>query len=186
MSKRVKGSCTTVLVGKDASIDGSTIIARNEDGNVPLQPQKFIVVKPEDQPRHYQSVLSTFNIDLPDNPLRYTSTPNADDKDGIWGASGINSENIAMSSTETITTNARILGVDPLDDNGIGEEDMPTITLPYIHSAREGSSGLVRLSRSMGPTNQTGLPSLTTRKFGGSNLSVVTTGLLSGFLMTHT
>ncbi|WP_056975917.1 C69 family dipeptidase [Lacticaseibacillus sharpeae] len=157
MSKRVKGSCTTVLVGKDASIDGSTIIARNEDGNVPLQPQKFIVVKPEDQPRHYQSVLSTFNIDLPDNPLRYTSTPNADDKDGIWGASGINSENIAMSSTETITTNARILGVDPLDDNGIGEEDMPTITLPYIHSAREGVKRLGAIIEKYGTYESNGI-----------------------------
>ncbi|MDN6103943.1 MAG: C69 family dipeptidase, partial [Lacticaseibacillus paracasei] len=30
MAKRYVGSCTTVLVGKKASIDGSTIIARNE------------------------------------------------------------------------------------------------------------------------------------------------------------
>ncbi|MDN6515812.1 MAG: C69 family dipeptidase, partial [Lacticaseibacillus paracasei] len=29
MAKQYVGSCTTVLVGKKASIDGSTIIARN-------------------------------------------------------------------------------------------------------------------------------------------------------------
>ncbi len=157
MTKRVKGSCTTILVGKNASIDGSTIIARNEDGNVPLQPQKFVVVNPEDQPRHYQSVLSTFNIDLPENPLRYTATPNADPANGLWAAAGINSENIAMSSTETITTNARILGIDPLVETGIGEEDMPTIVLPYIHSAREGVQRLGALLEKYGTYESNGI-----------------------------
>ena len=52
-------ACTTILVGKDASYDGSTIIARNEDSaNGEFCPKRFIVVKPEDQPRKYKSVLS--------------------------------------------------------------------------------------------------------------------------------
>lgn len=88
MTKRIKGSCTTVLVGKNASIDGSTMIARNEDGAAPLDPQKFVVVKPEDQPRHYQSVLSKVAIDLPDNPLAYTSTPEGTDGHGLWPLPG--------------------------------------------------------------------------------------------------
>lgn len=142
MTKRIKGSCTTVLVGKKASIDGSTMIARNEDGAGPLNPQKFILVKPEDQPKHYKAVLSKVEIDLPDNPLRYSSTPDATDGHGIWAAAGINSDNVAMTATETITSNSRILGVDPLVDDGIGEEDITTITLPYIHSAREGVTRL--------------------------------------------
>src|SRR5699024_12198914 len=77
-------SCTTILVGKDASYDGSTIIARTEDSQSgEFTPKQFIVVKPEDQPRHYKSVLSSFEIDLPDNPMRYTSVPDALRKDGI-------------------------------------------------------------------------------------------------------
>ena len=48
-------ACTTILVGKDASYDGSTIIARNEDSaNGEFCPKRFIVVKPEDQPRKYK------------------------------------------------------------------------------------------------------------------------------------
>ena len=51
-------SCTTILVGKNASYDGSTIVARTEDSqNGVFTPKKLIVVKPEDQPRHYKSVL---------------------------------------------------------------------------------------------------------------------------------
>lgn len=157
MTKRIKGSCTTILVGKKATTDGSTIIARNEDGAAPLEPQKFVVIKPEDQPRHYQSVLSKFNIDLPDNPLRYTSTPNANPVNGIWGAAGINSDNVGMTSTETITTNSRILGIDPLVDDGFGEEDMPTITLPYIHSAREGVARLGKLLETYGTYETNGI-----------------------------
>ncbi|MEY8435686.1 C69 family dipeptidase [Streptococcus hyointestinalis] len=132
-------ACTTILVGKKASYDGSTLIARTEDSqNGEFTPKKFIVVNPEDQPRHYKSVLSTFEMDLPDNPMRHTSVPDALGKDGIWGEAGINAVNVAMSATETITTNARVLGADPLVPSGIGEEDMLTLVLPYIHSAREG------------------------------------------------
>ncbi|MFR6020969.1 MAG: C69 family dipeptidase, partial [Lactobacillaceae bacterium] len=157
MAKRYVGSCTTVLVGKKASIDGSTIIARNEDGESPLHPQKFVYVKPEDQPRHYQSVLSKFAIDLPADPLGYTATPEAEDGHGIWAAAGINSENIAMTSTETITTNSRVLGVDPLVAAGIGEEDMPTIVLPYIHSARDGVQRLGSLLEQYGTYESNGI-----------------------------
>lgn len=150
MQKQPKGSCTTILVGKKASIDGSTIIARNDDGHEALDPQKFVVVKPEEQPRKYQSVISKVDIDLPDNPLRYTSTPNAIPDNGVWAAAGINSENIAMTATETITSNSRMLGVDPYAEKGIGEEDMVTLVLPYIHSAREGVERLGSLLKEFG------------------------------------
>ena len=76
MKKPIKGSCTTVLVGKKASIDGSTMISRNDDGHEALDPQRFVVVNPEDQPRDYQAVISGVQIKLPDNPMRYTSITN--------------------------------------------------------------------------------------------------------------
>ena len=91
-------SCTTILVGKKASYDGSTMIARTEDSQSgDFCPKQFKVVNPEDQPRHYKSVLSSFEMDLPANPMRYTSVPNALDNEGIWGEAGINAVNVAMS-----------------------------------------------------------------------------------------
>ena len=107
--------CTTLLVGKGASYDGSTIIARNEDSpNGEFTPKRFVVVQPADQPRHYRSVLSHVEIDLPDDPQRYSSVPDALGKDGIWAEAGVNESNVAMSATETLTTNERVLGADPL------------------------------------------------------------------------
>ena len=43
-------SCTTILVGKNASFDGSTMIARNDDsGSGHFMPKKFVVIHPEEQ-----------------------------------------------------------------------------------------------------------------------------------------
>ena len=157
MKKKVSGSCTTILVGKNASIDGSTMISRNDDGHEALDPQRFVVVQPEEQPRIYQSVISGVKIDLPDSPMRYTSMPNALLTNGIWPAAGINSANVAMSATETITTNSRILGIDPYVEDGIGEEDIVTLVLPYIHSAKEGVKRLGTLLEKYGTYEPNGI-----------------------------
>lgn len=161
-------SCTTILVGKKASYDGSTMIARNDDGFYDVK--KLIVVNPKDQPRKYKSVISHLEIELPDNPLRYTSTPSVDLKYGIWAANGINELNVAMTATETITSNPRVLGADPLVryqekksrkdkdiPGGIGEEDLVVLVLPYIRSAREGVLRLGSLLEQYGTSETNGI-----------------------------
>ena len=51
-------ACTTILIGKAASFDGSTIIARNEDSpGGQFEPKKMHVVSPEEQPRTYTAHL---------------------------------------------------------------------------------------------------------------------------------
>ncbi len=40
-------ACTTILVGKTASNDGSTMIARNDDGHFDVK--KLVVVEPKQQ-----------------------------------------------------------------------------------------------------------------------------------------
>ena len=162
--------CTTILVGKKASYDGSTMIARNDDsGSGHFTAKKFIVVHPEEQPRKYKSEISHVEIELPDNPMRYTSMPNALKGEGVWAASGVNEANVGMTATETITSNPRVLGADPLvvyqpaEDGkeevagGIGEEDIVYIVLPYIRSAREGVKRLGRLLEKYGTYEMNGI-----------------------------
>lgn len=162
--------CTTILVGKAASYDGSTIIARNDDsGAGSYTPKKYAVVHPEEQPRVYKSVISHVEIELPDDPMRYTCVPNALSGEGIWAASGVNAANVAMTATETITSNPRVLGADPLvcyepadgdkpeKVGGIGEEDIVSITLPYIKSAREGVIRLGSLLEQYGTYEMNGI-----------------------------
>ncbi|MCF0258829.1 MAG: C69 family dipeptidase [Erysipelotrichaceae bacterium] len=133
-------ACTTILVGKNASYNGATIISRNDDsGSGTFTPKRLKYVFPKDQPNPYHSVHSNIDIPLPKNPVGYTAVPNADIKaEGIWAAGGINEKNVGMTATETITTNVRVLGGDPLVENGIGEEDFVVLVLPYISSARQG------------------------------------------------
>ena len=159
-------SCTTILVGSDASWDGSPIVARNEDSsNGEYTPKKIVVVHPDEQPRTYTSVIGRLTMELPEHPLRYTATPNAVPDRGIWGAAGINAANVAMSATETLTTNERILGADSFIEpdpaherpGGIGEEDLLTIVLPYIRSAREGVLRLGSLLRQYGTYEMNGI-----------------------------
>ena len=105
-------SCTTVLVGKKATNDRSTMISRTDDGHFDVK--KLIVVEPADQPRVYESKISHVKIELPDDPMRYTACPSVDPNRGIWAATGINAAGVGMTATETITSNPRVLAADPL------------------------------------------------------------------------
>ena len=161
-------SCTTVLVGRKASNDGSTMIARTDDGH--YDEKKLIVVNPKDQPRKYKSVLTKVQVELPENPLRYTSCPSVNLEKGIWPATGINEANVGMTATETITSNPRVLSADPLvtfrkaksrrekdAPGGVGEEDYVVLVLPYIRTAREGVLRLAKLLETYGTCESNGI-----------------------------
>jgi len=161
-------ACTTVLAGKNATNDHSTMIARTDDGHFDVK--KLVVVDPKKQPRKYRGVISHLEIELPDHPMRYTACPNVDPKDGIWAATGINEANVGMTATETITSNPRVLAADPKVEyqkaksrrekdipGGIGEEDIIVLVLPYIHSAREGVLRLAELLEKYGTYESNGI-----------------------------
>ena len=161
-------SCTTVLVGRNASNDHSTMIARTDDGHFDVK--KLIVVNPEKQPRVYESKISHVKVELPDHPMRYTSCPSVDPSKGIWAATGINEAQVGMTATETITSNPRVLSADPMVEyrkaasrkekdvpGGIGEEDFVVLVLPYIRSAREGVLRLAELLEKYGTYESNGI-----------------------------
>lgn len=152
------------------------MIARNDDsGSGRYDPKRFIAVNPPDQPRHYRSELSHVSIELPDDPCRYSIVPNALPGRGILAECGISERNIAMSATETIAVNERVLGADPMVElqpahgnpgdadyrpetpGGIGEEDFITLVLPYVHSAREGVRRLGELLERFGTYEANGI-----------------------------
>ena len=160
--------CTTVLVGRKASNDGSTMIARTDDGHFDVK--QLVVVEPRKQPRKYKSVLSHAEVELPADPMRYTACPNVDRKEGLWAATGINEANVGMTATETITSNPRVLAADPFVKykkakkrgekdvpGGVGEEDFLVLVLPYIRSAREGVLRLGSLLETYGTHESNGI-----------------------------
>ena len=161
-------ACTTVLVGRNASNDHSTMIARTDDGHFDIK--KIIVTEPKNQPRVYESKIAHLKVELPDNPMRYTSCPNVDGTSGIWPATGINAAQVGMTATETITSNPRVLAADPMVvyqkaksrrekdiPGGVGEEDFVVLVLPYIRSAREGVLRLAELLEKYGTYESNGI-----------------------------
>ena len=162
--------CTTLLVGKHASYDGSTMIARNDDApSNHFTAKKLAIFAAQNGARTYRSVLSHVEIPLPETSLRCTAMPNALAGEGIWAAAGVNEANVAMTATETITSNPRVLAADPLvvytpaaetapeQPGGIGEEDIVCLVLPYIKSAREGVLRLGKLLEQYGTYEMNGI-----------------------------
>lgn len=163
--------CTTILVGKNASYDGSTLMARTddaEDGH--FDPVRVEVLDPAKLPKIYKSVISHCEVKLPSKGIRCTYAPRADKRpEGIWGEAGINEAGVSITATETITTNAAVLGADPLVEyvpargsvkavpGGIGEEDYVSLLLPYIKSAREGVLRMGKLLEQYGTYENNGV-----------------------------
>ncbi len=160
--------CTTLLVGKNASNDGSTMISRTDDGFFGVK--KLVVMDPKHHKKTYKSVISHLEVALPETALRYTACPSVDETHGVWAATGINEKNVGMTATETITSNPRVLSADPLVrlkkpekrgekeiPGGIGEEDIVTLVLPYIHTAREGVERLASLLETYGTYEMNGI-----------------------------
>ena len=160
--------CTTILVGKKASNDNSTMIARTDDGH--FETKKLIVLEPKDHKKKYKSVISHVEIELPGDPMRCTACPSVNPKNGVWAATGVNAANVGMTATETITTNPRVLAADPLVvykkaekrgekdvPGGIGEEDIIMLVLPYVKTAREGVLRFAELLEKYGTYESNGV-----------------------------
>ncbi|WP_251545913.1 C69 family dipeptidase [Limosilactobacillus caecicola] len=151
-------ACTSIMVGKQASIDGSTFISRNEDRVVPIEPKQFLV-RPAVTGRHetYVSPYNQLTVPLPENGMRYTSTPHVDQSMGPNEEDGFNEANVGESATESVYANARVLAYDPYIKNGLAEDSMTTLVLPYIHSAREGVEYLGKLVATYGSAEGNGV-----------------------------
>ncbi len=134
---QTRSSCTSILIGKRASNDGSVMIGRNEDAKAAWP--KHLVVRPAvAAAQTFKSKANSFTLALPTDALQYTATPEWTDQYGVFEEAGINTAGVAMSATESAYANARVQGYDPFVTDGIIEEAMVTVVLPFITSAQEG------------------------------------------------
>ncbi|WP_125683986.1 C69 family dipeptidase [Levilactobacillus yonginensis] len=151
-------ACTSILIGPQATMDGSVIIGRNEDAKA-AWPKHFVVhpAQTATTPQTFTSTDNGFTMPLPDHAAKYTATPEWTAKFGLFEEDGFNEYGVAMSATESTYSNERVLGADPLVKDGIGEEAMVTVVLPYIHTAREGVARLGQLIEHYGTCESNGI-----------------------------
>lgn len=129
--------CTSIIVGSKMTADGSRIISRSMDWDA-MHTINF--EKYEDTnfgPIEFVAKDSGFRCPLPQEALGYNATPGYLFP-GEWGSAGFNTAGVGMSSTESIFSSAKALECDPLVKDGLAENCVFNIVLPYIHSAREG------------------------------------------------
>ncbi len=92
-----------------------------------------------------------FTAPMPENGYRYQAVPNVEvDEKGVYAESGFNEKNVGMSATESVYGNERALSCDPLVANGLAEDSMPSMVLPFINSARDGVRYLGNLIKEYG------------------------------------
>lgn len=133
-------ACTTILVGKKASSDGSTMIARNDDTFGAVDAHKFVYHKPEKGQKNkvVKSWLNGFESKVPEDSFGWPAVPNVDYKhEGYYDESSINDQNVAMSATESTYGNERALAFDPLVKDGLDEDCIVRMVLPYVKTAKE-------------------------------------------------
>ncbi|MEB3005430.1 C69 family dipeptidase [Capnocytophaga sp. G2] len=141
--------CTTIIVGKKMTQDGSMIIARSDDWNA-VNAKKFKVHAPQKKgPEEFVSFNNPFRCKLPEEALGYMGMPPYQYPDQ-WESAGFNTAGVGLSATESIFSSDKALEVDPLVPSGLGEISITSIVLPYIHSAKEGVLLLGKLIKEHG------------------------------------
>ena len=141
--------CTTIIIGQEQTADGSMIVARSEDWDA-MEAKNYEIFEDTDNgPREFVAKDSPFRCELPEKALGYSAL-SPYNLHGHWGSAGFNTAGVGMSATESIFSNDEVLKHDPLVENGVAENSVFNITLPYVHTAREGVERLGMLIEKYG------------------------------------
>lgn len=134
---KLPSECTTIIIGQEQTADGSMIVARSEDWDA-MEAKNYEIFEDTDNgPREFVAKDSPFRCELPEKALGYSAL-SPYNLHGHWGSAGFNTAGVGMSATESIFSNDEVLKHDPLVENGVAENSVFNITLPYVHTAREG------------------------------------------------
>lgn len=146
---KLPSECTTIIIGQEQTADGSMIVARSEDWDA-MEAKNYEIFEGTDNgPREFVAKDSPFRCELPEKALGYSAL-SPYNLHGHWGSAGFNTSGVGMSATESIFSSDEILKHDPLVENGVAENSVFNITLPYVHTAREGVERLGMLIEKYG------------------------------------
>ena len=146
---KLPSECTTIIIGQEQTADRSMIVARSEDWDA-MEAKNYEIFEGTDNgPREFVAKDSPFRCELPEKALGYSAL-SPYNLHGHWGSAGFNTAGVGMSATESIFSNDEVLKHDPLVENGVAENSVFNITLPYVRTAREGVERLGMLIEKYG------------------------------------
>ena len=145
-------ACTGVYIGREASTDGSVIIARSNDtqGNFPQR--MMVVPRVEQDPDRQMPVDNerSTSFELPDTTFKYIGTPfmasaQLERGTGMDDAVCINEYGVAMTMSVTAFSNKAAKAADPWVPDGITENTMNQLVISVSQSAKEAVEKLAQL-----------------------------------------
>ena len=148
-------ACTTVMVGKKMMADGSYVYARSDD-STSVRATRLVHYPAGNGPKEFVAIDSPFRCPLPEKRLGFSALER-EDLPYHWGEAGFNDLGVGMSATETIFSSKEVLALDPYVPEGLAENSVFHIILPYIKSAREGVLRLSELIEKYGSAEGFGI-----------------------------
>ena len=148
-------ACTTVMVGREMMADGSMIYARSDD-STSVRATRLVHYPAGKGPEEFVAIDSPFRCPLPEKRLGFSALER-EDLPYHWGEAGFNDLGVGMSATETIFSSREVLALDPYVPEGLAENSVFHIILPYIRSAREGVLRLGELIEKYGSAEGFGI-----------------------------
>ncbi len=154
-------ACTTIIVGRQASTDGSHFAGRtNDDSDFCIAKLQHIPAYHTDKPITYCDDTVNFVVTLPSTGYECFAVPVNDTVNehntrevalrDFWWESAVNEKHVGISATETINSNDKVKAKDPFVKSGLREGNIPRLVIPYISSAREGVLRLAELIEKYG------------------------------------
>lgn len=150
--------CTSIMVGRKASMNNTTLIGRNEDFHEAINPKRLEYVNK--LPRIFKSVYTGVEIELEEKSFSFSSIPDSVSEtynNGRFSEASINEIGVAISATESLYSNDRVLRYDPYVEKGIAEDAIVDIVIPFVKNAKEGVLRLGHLIEKYGSREGNGV-----------------------------
>ena len=148
-------ACTTIMVGRKMMADGSMIYARSDDSKS-VRATRLVHYPAGKGPEEFVALDSPFRCPLPPERLGFSALER-EDLPYHWGEAGFNDAGVGMSATETIFSSNQVLELDPYVPEGLAENCVYHIVLPYVRTAREGVLRLASLIERYGSAEGFGI-----------------------------
>lgn len=145
-------ACTALYVGSDLTVDGTTMFGRSED--ISNSMNKLMYVSEAGTYKAGELYNGCYGFTYTFTHDSYSFTTMSDDnqagvenvcpdcggnhKHNPYGAAGTNEKGVTVTATETISGGSKLVkAVDPFEDLGIEEAEIPTILLSEAATAKE-------------------------------------------------
>ncbi len=145
-------ACTGIVVGKNATDDGSYIIGRTED--ISSAYNKNFTVNPGLEGEGmavFTDPYNGFTINLPVTSYQWTMVNDvAAHDDGQYPQACMNEFGVTITATVSTGVNDAVKEHDPLVENGLREAYLPAVVIPYVKTAKEAVAWLGDIIETLG------------------------------------